>query len=204
MSRPPGVRKERAHSSFRPPRQPPLTDRAGCARRAHLQPRSASARESPRLRRRRSPGVGVGTANTAITGQHVWHAVFDRAVLTIPVRGATQRDHRAPWGTAEGVARGYLKTGCPGESGACQNHFEGSVEHDSPSLLRAIEDAAVASCSAVRAPASTLPAKLQLKSRTPAASRGATMRKSSCLISCSQPGPTGGVLASDGRQSSQR
>jgi hypothetical protein len=39
-------------------------------------------------------------------------------------------------------------------------------------------------------------------SRTPAASRRASRRKPSCLISCSQPGPEGGALAGEGRHSS--
>jgi len=39
-------------------------------------------------------------------------------------------------------------------------------------------------------------------SRTPATSRRAIMRKPSCLISCSQPGPEGGALAGDGKQGS--
>src|SRR5215472_8163820 len=39
-------------------------------------------------------------------------------------------------------------------------------------------------------------------SRTPAASLRARMRKPSCLISCSQPGPEGGAFAGDGRHGS--
>ena len=40
-------------------------------------------------------------------------------------------------------------------------------------------------------------------SRTPALSRRrARMRKPSCLISCSQPGPEGGALAGEGRHGS--
>ena len=39
-------------------------------------------------------------------------------------------------------------------------------------------------------------------SRTPALSRRAMMRKPSCLISCSQPGPEGGAFAGDGRHGS--
>jgi hypothetical protein len=37
---------------------------------------------------------------------------------------------------------------------------------------------------------------------SPALSRRARMRKPSCLISCSQPGPEGGALAGEGRQGS--
>ena len=44
----------------------------------------------------------------------------------------------------------------------------------------------------------------RVKSRTPAASRGARMRKPSCLISCSQSGPAGGALAGDGKQGSMK
>jgi hypothetical protein len=43
---------------------------------------------------------------------------------------------------------------------------------------------------------------LRVISRTPAASRRARMRKPSCLISCSQPGPEGGSLTGDGRHGS--
>jgi hypothetical protein len=39
-------------------------------------------------------------------------------------------------------------------------------------------------------------------SRTPALSRRARMRKPSCLISCSHPGPEGGTLAGEGKQGS--
>ena len=85
---------------------------------------------------RRSPGVGVETADTSISGQNIWHTVFEPAVLTIPVRGVAQAEDGTPFSISEGVARGYLETGCPGESSACQNHFEGSVEHDALSFLR--------------------------------------------------------------------
>src|SRR6516165_3323453 len=43
---------------------------------------------------------------------------------------------------------------------------------------------------------------LRVISRTPAVSRRARMRKPSCLISCSQPGPEGGALAGDGKHGS--
>lgn len=86
--------------------------------------------------RRRSPGVGVETADTSISGQNIWHTVFEPAVLTIPVRGVAQAEDGTPFSISEGVARGYLETGCPGESSACQNHFEGSVQHDALSFLR--------------------------------------------------------------------
>jgi len=43
---------------------------------------------------------------------------------------------------------------------------------------------------------------LRVISRTPALSRRAMMRKPSCLISCSQPGPGGGAFAGDGRHGS--
>ena len=42
----------------------------------------------------------------------------------------------------------------------------------------------------------------RLISRTPALSRRARMRKPSCLISWSQPGPEGGALAGEGRHGS--
>jgi hypothetical protein len=45
---------------------------------------------------------------------------------------------------------------------------------------------------------------LRVKSRTPAASRRTSMRKPSCLISCSQPAPAGGLAAGLGRQGSQK
>jgi hypothetical protein len=40
--------------------------------------------------------------------------------------------------------------------------------------------------------------------RTPAASRRTSIRKPSCLISCSQPAPAGGLSAGLGRQGSQK
>jgi hypothetical protein len=46
----------------------------------------------------------------------------------------------------------------------------------------------------------SLPARVI--SLTPAPSRRAMIRKSSCLISCSQPGPLGGTLAGEGRHGS--
>jgi hypothetical protein len=45
---------------------------------------------------------------------------------------------------------------------------------------------------------------LRVKSRTPAASRRTSIRKPSCLISCSQPAPAGGFAARLGRQGSQK
>jgi hypothetical protein len=45
---------------------------------------------------------------------------------------------------------------------------------------------------------------LRVKSRTPAVSRRTSMRKPSCLISCSQPAPAGGFAAGLGRQGSQK
>src|SRR6266516_2900833 len=45
---------------------------------------------------------------------------------------------------------------------------------------------------------------LRVKSRTPAASRRTSIRKPSCLISCSHPAPAGGLAAGLGRQGSQK
>src|SRR5262249_22659177 len=45
---------------------------------------------------------------------------------------------------------------------------------------------------------------LQVKSRTPAPSRRTSIRKPSCLISCSHPAPAGGFSAGLGRHGSQK
>jgi hypothetical protein len=45
---------------------------------------------------------------------------------------------------------------------------------------------------------------LRVKSRTAAALRQAIIRKPSCLISCTQSGPVGGLAAGDGRQGAMK
>jgi hypothetical protein len=71
-----------------------------------------------------------------------------------------------------------------------------SIRHDATLSERAAR--------AIRGKRPVQSCPLRVKSRTPAASRHTSMRKPSCLISCSHPAPAGGLSVGLGRQGSQK